>query len=69
MKSKRARATLVASWKNPRENKETKAHKESFVDLRSFSPLSFRPFLQWHEAVIALKWTWVTQEPSFPYAE
>lgn len=42
-KSKCARATLVASWKNPRENKETKAHKESFVDLRSSSLLSLRP--------------------------
>lgn len=35
-------------WKNPCENKEMEAHKESFLDLRFSSLLSFRPLRTWN---------------------
>lgn len=41
VRSKCARATSTASWKNPRENKETKAHKEDPSWISALPP--FRP--------------------------
>lgn len=70
-KSKCARATLVASWKkSPREQRNEGAQRilrgsPFFLPAVSPSP----PGLVRHEAVIALKWTWVTQETPLPYAE
>lgn len=54
--------------KSPREQRNASAHKESAVD--SPADLGIPCCLaSRHEAVIALKWTWVTRRPPLPHAE